>query len=52
MHGHVHESTSITNEWQDKIGNTISMNAAHNGKELSLIRFKINDLENASRELI
>ena len=52
MHGHVHESTSLTNEWQDRIGTTVSMNAAHNGKELSLIRFDLNDLTTASRELV
>jgi len=52
MHGHVHESTSLTKNWQDKIGTTISMNAAHNGKELSLIRFSLDDIKNASRELV
>lgn len=52
LHGHVHESTSITGKWWQKIGNTMAMNAAHNGSELSLIRFKLDDLENASRELI
>jgi len=52
MHGHIHESTSITGNWQQKIGNTISMNAAHNGEELSLIRFDLDDLESAWRELV
>jgi len=52
LHGHVHESTSITGCWQQRIGNTIAMNAAHNGSELSLIRFYLNDLGNAWRELI
>ncbi len=52
LHGHVHESTSITGYWQQRIGNTIAMNAAHNGPELSLIRFYLNDLGNAWRELI
>lgn len=51
LHGHIHESTSITGNWQQKIGDTISMNAAHNGNELSLIRFNLDDLEIASREL-
>ena len=52
MHGHIHESTSITGHWQQKIGDTIAMNAAHNGKELSLIRFDLDDLDSARRELI
>jgi Icc-related predicted phosphoesterase len=52
MHGHIHESTSITGHWQQKIGNTFAMNAAHNGKELSLIRFYLDDLGSAGRELV
>lgn len=52
LHGHIHESTSITDNWQQKIGNTISMNAAHDGNELSLIRFYLDDMDNAWRELV
>jgi len=52
LHGHIHESTSITGEWKEKIGNTLAMNAAHNGPELSLIRFDPEDLEINSLELI
>jgi len=52
MHGHIHESTSITGHWKQKTGNTTMMNAAHNGSELSLIRFYLDDLENAWRELV
>ncbi len=52
LHGHIHESTSITGYWQQKTGNTISMNAAHNGTELSLIRFYLDDLEGSWRELV
>lgn len=52
LHGHIHESTSITGHWKDKIGNTLAMNAAHNGSELSLIRFEPEDLKHVSRELI
>jgi len=52
MHGHIHESTSITGYWQHKIGNTIAMNAAHDEKELSLIRFDLDDLGSARRELV
>lgn len=52
MHGHVHESTSITGEWKDNIGKTLAMNAAHNGPELSLIRFDPDDLKDCRRELV
>ncbi len=52
LHGHIHESTSITGEWKEKIGNTLAMNAAHNGPELSLIRFDPEDMEINSLELI
>jgi hypothetical protein len=34
------------------MGKTLAMNAAHDGKELSLIRFKLDDLTKVSRELI
>ncbi len=52
LHGHIHESTSITGYWQQKIGNTISMNAAHNGTGLSIVRFYLDDLEGSWRELV
>lgn len=52
LHGHVHESTSITGHWKQKIGKTIALNAAHNGPELALIRFDPEDPEKATRELV
>jgi len=52
LHGHVHESASITGSWKDKIGNTQMFSAAHNGTELALLRFDPNNIENASRELV
>lgn len=52
LHGHVHESTAFTGHWYQKIGKTLAMNAAHNGPELSLIRFYLDDLENATYQLI
>ena len=39
IHGHVHESTSITGYWQDTMGKTVMFNAAHNKSELAIIRF-------------
>ena len=52
LHGHIHESASITGSWQDKLGNTYAFSAAHNGKELALVRFNPKIPENATRELI
>lgn len=39
LHGHIHESTELTGLWKEKIGRTFSFQAAHNGPELSLIKF-------------
>jgi Icc-related predicted phosphoesterase len=52
LHGHVHESASITGSWKEKTGKTYSFSAAHHGSELSLIKFQTNDLENAKRILL
>ncbi len=52
LHGHVHESTRITGKWKDKIGATHMFNAAHEGPELSLIRFDPGKPEAAVRELV
>jgi len=39
LHGHVHESAALTGAWMDRIGETVCLSAAHDGPELSLIRF-------------
>jgi Icc-related predicted phosphoesterase len=52
LHGHVHESASITGQWKDRIGRTILFSAAHDGPELALIRFDLMNLDLAERELI
>jgi len=52
LHGHVHESTRLAGYWKEKFGKTYSFNAAHDGPELSLIRFRTDDLENTTRTLI
>jgi Icc-related predicted phosphoesterase len=41
LHGHIHESTRITGQWMQKIKNTLAMNAAHDGSELSVIKFDL-----------
>lgn len=52
MHGHVHESTRITGEWKDTIGNSISFNAATDENRLSLIIFDLKNTNNAKRQII
>ena len=52
LHGHVHESYSLTGEWMEKKGKTISLSAAYNGPELLLIRFDTKDIYNPEMELI
>ena len=52
MHGHIHESTRLTGAWMDRIGRTVMFNAAHDGPELSLIRFDLEKPEEAERSLL
>lgn len=50
LHGHIHESYRLTGKWQEKFGQTFSFSAAHDGHELALVRFDLNNLAGASRE--
>lgn len=52
LHGHIHESAAITGSWKDKIGKTICLSAAYEGKELALVRFNPEEPEKAQRELV
>jgi len=52
LHGHIHESYTLTNSWKDKIGETICFNAANNGSELTLIKFDLNNPSDAKRILL
>jgi Icc-related predicted phosphoesterase len=52
LHGHIHESARLTGEWKDIIGNTTCLSAAHDGPELSLVRFNLDDPKAATRELL
>jgi len=52
LHGHVHESARLTGFWKEKWGRTWMFSAAHDGPELALIRFRLEELEKASRELV
>lgn len=52
LHGHVHESSRLTGEWCQYIGKTFSCSAAYDGKELSVIKFYLQDLSTAERCII
>lgn len=52
LHGHVHESARLTLSWQDRIGRTLLFSAAHDGEELSVVRFDTERLREATRELV
>jgi Icc-related predicted phosphoesterase len=52
LHGHIHESAQITSRWKDRIGRTNLFSAAHNGPELALVRFDLENPDKASRVLI
>jgi Icc-related predicted phosphoesterase len=52
LHGHVHESARLTGSWRDRIGQTHLFSAAHDGPELALVRFDLEDPASATRDLI
>lgn len=52
LHGHIHESARITGSWKDKIGNTFCFGAAYDGNGLAVVKFDLNNLENAERNII
>lgn len=51
LNGHIHESARLTGSWNDKIGKTFCVSAAHDGNELALIRFDPNKPHAATRTL-
>ena len=52
LHGHVHESPRLTGAWRDRIGPTVLLSAAHDGPELALVRFDLENPAGATRELV
>ena len=52
MHGHIHESARLSGSWKDQIGRTTMLSAAHDGPELAVVKFTLEDPEKASRELL
>ncbi len=52
LHGHVHESAALTGSWQDTIGGTTCLTAAHHGPELALVEFHPGPELGARRQLL
>jgi Icc-related predicted phosphoesterase len=52
LHGHIHESTRLTGAWRDRIGQTHMFNASHDGPELALIKFDLENPHDAERVLL
>lgn len=52
LHGHVHESARLTGSWQDRIGKTVCLSAAHDGPELALVEFNLEEPHRAVRHLL
>jgi Icc-related predicted phosphoesterase len=41
LHGHIHESASITDNWKDTIGRTVCVNGSTEKNKLALVKFSI-----------
>jgi len=52
LHGHIHESARLTGSWRDRIGRTHILGAAHDGAELALVRFDLDALDDATRQML
>lgn len=52
LHGHIHESARLTGAWSERIGRTHCFSAAHDGPELALVRFDLENPQAATRSLI
>jgi len=52
LHGHAHESARLTGRWRERIGDTWCFNAAHDGPELAVVSFPLDDPAAAERALL
>ncbi len=52
LHGHIHESARVAGSWRGALGRTVILSAAHDGPELALVRFDLENPGGAVRELI
>jgi uncharacterized protein len=53
LHGHIHEASSITGIWSEKMGNTFAFNASYDVKDhLAVVEFELENLWNAKRVIL
>ena len=53
LHGHIHEASSITGKWSERMGNTFAFNASYHEKgELAVVEFDLNNLKRARRVIL
>lgn len=51
LHGHVHESSTLTGFWSQQIGKTFAFNAAYDGPDLAVIEFDTTSPKDATRTI-
>lgn len=52
LHGHIHESSRITGNWKDKCNNTFMFSAAYEFPKLAIVKFDLDNLDNAERLIL
>jgi Icc-related predicted phosphoesterase len=52
LHGHIHESTTVTGAWKDTVGSTLCFNAATEAEGLCVVRFDPSGPDISTRELL
>lgn len=52
LHGHIHESARLTGAWKQQTGRTFSYSAAHDGPELAIVKFQIDNPADCERMII
>lgn len=52
LHGHIHESSRIMGDWKEKIGKTWMFTSAYEFPKLAIIKFNLDDLDNAERIIL
>ncbi|MFO7829677.1 MAG: metallophosphoesterase [Bacteroidales bacterium] len=52
LHGHIHESSRIMGDWKEKSGRTWMFTAAYEFPDLAVLKFNLNNLDQAERIII
>ncbi|MDY6799726.1 MAG: metallophosphoesterase [Bacteroidota bacterium] len=52
LHGHIHESSRIMGDWKQKSGKTWMFTAAYDFPKLAIVKFNLDDLDNAKRIIL